>query len=555
MPPHPSPPRINIQGKCQRPENGESALLVVSFSATAPISGNTFARFRQVTGPSGEEVLTRVESLEGATSKDVLVPLSCNTCSELSIEVSVREKTALVASRTFRFLAAGGTMTFVAEGEFEAMAARASEQELVSAGDALAARAMARLRARGRVGVSSAVARSTASFPARSLPAPSSQSQQAWDRLTSSVRDSGRRPQTNCGDYKFANGENYYHSLSGTAFYNYGGGAYSLRPGYPARIYTQIELGDECGNTIMFTRITETTISDYGSYAVGVYSAEPPGGDNPVIEFHATAPDVGYGNALPLNTVEQVLNPAGPGYSGFYWSGGSPVFNPVFSDAASGSGFSPYSSFFQWNNKIKELRDYWSGQGLASYTAFKAVYDPNTVFSVPYFFGGKVVFEPPFKWLDDWTMTHEFGHNLQFLVQGEQIAYAGGTNLSCTPQNASGSFTEAFADWHATFLSGNPGGIPSSNGDLYSSCASGGSSVSMNIFAFLWDVFDSVNATGPDGNPPVDSVQYSSAYIFGNWGGHRYDTFDEFYNDFEGRGLWSGQNVAAIKQVNRVASP
>ena len=102
---------------------------------------------------------------------------------------------------------------------------------------------------------------------------------------------------------------------------------------------------------------------------------------------------------------------------------------PVYTES-----LAPSEYFFRWNDEIKSLRQQAAGYGIGGYYApFAAGFQAG--FGLPGFYAvypGLVVFggDTNSNWADPFTMAHEFGHFLQFKLQGNQLG-GGGPHSGC----------------------------------------------------------------------------------------------------------------------------
>jgi hypothetical protein len=313
-------------------------------------------------------------------------------------------------------------------------------------------------------------------------------------------------------------------------------------------VTTQVRYQSPCGDVYFATQRYNGTISSNGFFDLPVTSSVSPGGSEPVLSFFATAPEVGFVSCglsfCYLALVEQSLSSSQ--FSGI-WEGGNRRIFPIFTAVNS-----PYPFFFRWNEEVKSLQAAWAAASFgSSYTSFKASYFSSA--NPPVYFwpvgSGYVIFDSANRWSSKWVMAHEFGHQFEYTLQGNQLAGGGGHSICEAVSDAVG-FIEGFADWHASYWETEARSLyfACTNGECYSTCLVGYRREG-NVMAFFWDLFDTTNHTAYDAG--LDPVFFALS-LLKSW--TNYGSFPAFYNNYTTRGLWGGQASAVntLRSVNHV---
>ncbi len=365
-------------------------------------------------------------------------------------------------------------------------------------------------------------------------------------------------PPEPCGKFHISD-LNYSFPVSGfVSYYNlYQQGIERIGEGYAVGVDTQVLWENYCDYyQYRTTRFTGTTTGDpNATFTINVTSYTGPGGPNPAVTFVTTAPDAGS-RAAGTASITLVTQEVGPAYYFGGWNGGTYMMYPLFDTNSTANAF-----LFNWNEEIKSLQKRWSDSGFgASFTPFKAGYDPTFQDANAAFIPtspGLVEFNDSGRWVFKWLMAHEFGHFFQYELQGGSLA-GGGTHSYCISSGDVTSFSEGFADWHASWW--EPDGrdylvpcLSFPDVECYTTCAPG-YRLEGNVQAFFWDLFDTENdpTAGSGRDAGRDTVTYSLGLLH-NW--TNYFTFNAFYDDFNSRGLWTNPATPALKEVNNVNVP
>jgi hypothetical protein len=381
----------------------------------------------------------------------------------------------------------------------------------------------------------------------------------AWNRLLeehgmlSEPEDGSISGMSDCGPYVISP-NNYVYPLVVRLIYEDLYEYYRVRvveSGYLVNVYTTVELVDGCGNVAYSSRSRSGETVYGGDARFDNFLTSVPPGSNPLDGLEAKTPDVGVrvSGTSEITLYWQYLPPS---EHSFYWAGTEAWVEPTFRSANS-----PYPFFFRYNEEARSLQRRWSGSISSAFTDFRAGYDASYVYPVAYerVAPGLVVFRDDGRWITRWVMAHEFGHHLQFRLQGNVSSYGGIHDVCWTLVDLRQSLGEGFANWHASQweTQGVNPSIPCLGGECYSTCADPGYAIEGNVYAFLWDIFDYTNdATHDQG---IDSVFRSLSFI-ANWD-KDYVSFLHFYNDFLDRGLWGDEATVTdqLRVVNRVHIP
>lgn len=393
--------------------------------------------------------------------------------------------------------------------------------------------------------------------------------ERAWNRLVAQLASaksgkgglqvSGKslqpKPTLDCGPYVESPANRDYPLQGYTSYYNdrFSGERGLQESGYSGFVTTNVAFENDCFVQYRVRAFAYATSSS-GSFSVTVRTIDDPSVRDPILYVSTTAPDAGErscaGSCTTINTVQQLVYPPDDRFQFLY---GAIYLRPYYNAAVAPSRY-----LFHWNDEIKSLQRRWGYNGFGSYyTPFIAGHDAS-VQGNAYFYGappGIVAFNDDAKWFPLFLIAHEYGHFFQFKLQNNQLGY-GQPHYVCQQIDEGPAFREGFADWHGAFweTDGRNAYMPCSGDECYSSCATGGHRVELNVAAFFWDVFDSANDPTFDQN--ADTVAYPLGLLF-NWPSRDYSSFADFYVDFKTRGVWGASEpvTATLRTVNRVDVP
>lgn len=493
--------------------------------------------------------------LNDGSSFEVPIPLTLNQAKSPGseprlgvLQVRVRLGTDTLAVQHFHFSQSVDAFSELDPEEFEQAIERRSARQARLQADALARDLLAVELRRGNQPVRSQPVEAWDSEP--SLQVHDDANQQAWDALAGSQQLNPGGPDP-CNRYS-PQGNHSYRVTGQAKFrddYYSPAQTRNLSNGYPISLDTQVRYANVCGDVFYSVQRYSGTTGSNGSFDISVTSHVPPGGVEPVVAFRATAPESGLLACGLLSCgsfpVEQSLT----NFSGT-WQGGNRQITPIFSATNS-----PYPFFFRWNEEINSLQSRWATAGFGgSFTRFTVGYWSTA--SPPVSFQpngpGVVIYDSANRWRDKWTMAHEFGHQFQYTLQGNQLG-GGGPHTVCQAVNDGVGFVEGFADWHGNFWETEARHLffPCSGGECWSTCDQGYRREG-NVMAFFWDLFDNRNDANTDQG--LDAVVFALS-LLKSW--NNYASFPSFYNDFTTRGLWAGQaaGVASLRSVNRLTVP
>lgn len=384
----------------------------------------------------------------------------------------------------------------------------------------------------------------------------------AWNKAVAERQPRGRHRVTanidECAPYLLSP-YNYVYPLRGNVgyidqLYSYDRWFRLFNPGYSVGITVQQEFENQCGGYVIRNATYSATTGSNGSFSWSSITTIQPPGSNPVTQFRTTTSFVGLVNGASLTPHTHTL----PGsQTGFYWStAGDAVIEPWFS-----SYNSPYPFFFRWEEEIRYHKRTWSSYGFSSYfTPFRAAYAPGGQVYGAYFYPvspGMAVFDELGDWIYGFVMAHELGHHFQFRLQGDRLTSTGPVHSVCTILLEKDAFIEGFADWYGVFWNdeGSPGYGPiCGSGECYASCSAGYRKEG-NVMQYFWDIFDATNhATRDQGKDTI----FRPLSILKNWRATGdYSNFPDWYNDFLGKGIWSGYETVVndLRAVNGVQQP
>jgi hypothetical protein len=376
----------------------------------------------------------------------------------------------------------------------------------------------------------------------------------AWSKVVKVV------PQVDpvCGQFVLT-ANNASYPVNGTARY-YDSKILAYTPiqaaGYAAKLETIVEMENLCNEVIYRPRWWYATTAAGGAFSFpSVATAEPAGSWDPANRFTITTSEVGeWTSGVSFSPVDHVLNADAHQFS---WVGGAAIINPEFRPANA-----PYRFMFRWNDMLASLREFWCGAGLCQFVNFRAAYwdDYNPEHpeledyahfesSAP---PGLVMFYNA-TWVRPFVMAHEFGHAFHYELQGQVAFPTTGPHSYCTQQDELTAIVEGFADWHAIKSTEDSGGILTCWLGECHQCDELGWRRKTNVSAFFWDIFDSTNSASWDLG--VDTIEYPLS-LLANWrSGSCYGSFDDFYQNFASRSLWTIGGTDTLRTVNHVTTP
>jgi hypothetical protein len=465
----------------------------------------------------------------------------------------------------FAFVRTNGTMRAVNHTEYAATVASILDDRDAAAVEERAGRLIQEAVAHGKL--PAATTEDVPAGPGR--PVPNSNFEKAWNRLvtkyytqkaataTRHVIATSLHPRSlSCGPY-IESPDNRDFPVQGAITYDNNSIGFNRplqNPGYLGFVTTTVAFENDCFVQYR-VRAFDYTTSWGGAFAVTVRTIDDPSYRDPILYLSTTAPDAGERRCSPtcisaINTVQQLLYPPD---DRFQFTSGTIQLRPHY-DQNNG----PSRYLFHWNDEIKTLQQDWAWSGIpSSYTPFIAGHDSNLIqtanfYQVP---PGIILFSDDHVWTIRWSVAHECGHFLQFMLQGGQLG-DGQQHSVCQAIDIGPGFREGFADWHASYweTDGRILFMPCDGGECYSNCGANGYRIELNVAAFFWDVFDYTNHPAFDQNS--DTVSYPLTLLL-NWAARDYTSFDDFYTDFRDRGLWGASEpvTATLRGVNGVTSP